>query len=164
MRTHASAKRFSTRKKRYARKLTRRLEHSRSYRRVRELGRIWSSTALLHVEKLIAQRGDSAHRQTSGDRRQKRMRHAGAGTMRQNITRTRLRRHLKQSGHPLAVRERNRNGLSSGSTHSLYNATRSATCKVRRCPTIVIWTTAVRFMDSQLNIDVLPTFRRSLSD
>jgi len=61
------------------------------------LGLVWVWALLLHVGKLITQRGDPTLGESFGDADHKRMRHAGACTMRQDITDTRVIRRMVQA-------------------------------------------------------------------
>ena len=70
----------------------------RANRRLGKFGRIRALGALLHVGKLITQRGDPTLCESVRDADHKRMRHAGARTMRQHIADVRTIRRLQQTG------------------------------------------------------------------
>ena len=69
-----------------------------------KFGRIRALGALLHVRKLITQRRDPTLGESVRDADHKRMRHAGARTMRQHITDMRVVRRLQETGDtPLVI-------------------------------------------------------------
>ena len=97
-RPRAAAERFSPRNERQPRQLARRCRDRGAHDGVRERRRVGPLLAGLHVRELIAQRRDAAREKPGRDSFHERMRHAGAGAMRQHVAGARIRRRLEQGG------------------------------------------------------------------
>ena len=117
LRGHAAAEGFAAGNQRKRRQKTRGFSHRRAHRGLRELRRIGALAARLHIRKLIAQARDAALGKFARDRRHERMRHAGAGAVREHVTSARLRRRKQQAGDALRLADCDGDGFWFGRSH-----------------------------------------------
>ena len=79
------------------------LPHRGSNRRMRKLGRVGPFAPLLHIRKLITQRGDGALSELRCNGFHEWMEHSRSRPMRQDVAGTRLRRDQQQAGNDVCV-------------------------------------------------------------
>ena len=119
LRRHSPAERSAARDQRQRGTASPGFRHGGANGRMRHRRRIGPLAAFFHVGKLIAQRRNAAFGEASRNRFHRRMGHAGAGAVREHVTRARLRRLDQQGGDLLTRADLNSKRLRANGCHMI---------------------------------------------